>query len=114
MACGEYGSTYGRPHYHAIIFNLPPLELRQIGTTKTGFPTFVSDLFAECWPFGFHTLNYVSFESCAYVARYVTKKFLVMESKFMKSLTRKLVRSIAESKSSPDGVPNLESAMTIS
>lgn len=76
MACGEYGSTYGRPHYHAIIFNLPPLELRQIGTTKTGFPTFVNDLFAECWPFGFHTLNFVSFESCAYVARYVTKKIL--------------------------------------
>lgn len=23
FACGEYGTKYGRPHYHAIIFNLP-------------------------------------------------------------------------------------------
>lgn len=29
-ACGEYGSRTGRPHYHAIFFNLHPKTLRNI------------------------------------------------------------------------------------
>lgn len=57
--CGEYGDTFGRPHYHCIIFGLGPAEARE--------------LVARCWKFGFSDVGDVSFDSASYVARYCTK-----------------------------------------
>jgi len=71
--CGEYGERFQRPHYHAAIFNFdfPDKELFK---TKQGIKLFVSDALRELWPFGFSTVGSLTFESAAYVARYVMKK----------------------------------------
>ena len=71
--CGEYGDQNGRPHYHAILFNhdFPDRELYSV---RKGIRLDTSDTLSKLWPFGFNTIGNVTFESAAYVARYVTKK----------------------------------------
>lgn len=86
FACGEYGDTTLRPHYHIILFNCPlpdlqekhpiPVDgkikwIRQYDTN--GEPLLYSPLLASCWSNGRSPIGQVSFESCAYVARYVVK-----------------------------------------
>lgn len=72
---GEYGEKFGRPHYHAIIFGA---SFREGGTlvevSDRGDTTWSSPDLGRLWPFGINRVGEVSFESCAYVARYVTKK----------------------------------------
>ncbi len=72
--CGEYGEQYGRPHYHACLFNFdfPDKELWK--TTKTGDRLYTSESLQALWPFGYSTIGDVTFESAAYVARYIMKK----------------------------------------
>lgn len=60
-ACAEYGSERGRPHYHAIVFNLRFSD---------------ADAVASAWPFGFFRMDAVVAGSIAYVAGYVSKKFI--------------------------------------
>jgi len=79
--CGEYGKNdkeddpneIGRPHYHACIFNhdFPDKELWSI---RDGIPLYRSDELEKLWPKGFSTIGDVTFESAAYVSRYITKK----------------------------------------
>lgn len=73
FACGEYGSQLNRPHYHAIIFGWYP-EDKKLFSINRGSMIHVSPMLAKLWPFGFHTVGAVTFESAAYVARYVLKK----------------------------------------
>ena len=82
--CGEYGSVrdsngavvsgqLGRPHYHAILFGyqFPDLiEYRE----KNGVKLYLSPMLERIWGKGFVTVGEVTFESAAYVARYVMKK----------------------------------------
>lgn len=86
---GEYGSNTMRPHYHAIIFglHLPDGDLIEHGKSELGFKYFRSSLLERCWskdgsPYGFVLVTDVSWETCAYVARYVTKKLTGPESNF--------------------------------
>lgn len=60
-ACGEYGSKGSRPHYHAIVFNVPD-----------------DKLFYEAWslngvPFGSVHVGQVSGDSVAYTMKYIDK-----------------------------------------
>lgn len=73
FACGEYGEQKNRPHYHALIFgyDFPDKELF---STRDGIPLYTSKLLQTVWPFGFSTIGEATFESAAYVARYVMKK----------------------------------------
>lgn len=73
FACGEYGSKLSRPHYHAIVFNFWPSDAK-LWNIRRGTELFVSPSVAKLWPFGFHSIGHVTFESAAYVARYVLKK----------------------------------------
>lgn len=72
--CGEYGELHQRPHHHAILFgfDFPDKELCEIA--EGGFPLYSSRILSCLWPFGLHRIGGVSFESAAYVARYVMKK----------------------------------------
>jgi len=76
----EYGETFQRPHHHAIIFNydFPDKILK---TKRNGFNYYESPILSKLWSdpktkesYGFHEISDVSFDSCAYVARYILKK----------------------------------------
>lgn len=59
FACGEYGDTSWRPHYHAAVFGLGPED---------------SELINEAWGLGFTFTGDLTRDSAQYVAGYVTKK----------------------------------------
>lgn len=76
--CGEYGSKNGRPHFHAIFFNLPIPDLELVKSVSLGGKSYCyykSKMLEECWQKGFVMIGEVSWESASYVARYVVKKF---------------------------------------
>ncbi|QCQ84762.1 replication initiator protein [Blackfly microvirus SF02] len=72
-ACGEYGDEFGRPHYHLLLFNLRFPDAKLWKESK-GRPLYTSAELRELWPYGFNYIGEVTFESCAYVARYILKK----------------------------------------
>lgn len=74
FACGEYGENTFRPHYHAILYGFPWTNLRKIGQSRSGFPLFECLTLGEIWKNGYVTASPVSWETCAYTARYVMKK----------------------------------------
>lgn len=72
--CGEYGSLNMRPHYHAIIFGFSFPDRKKFKDLPSGFPVYTSEFLESLWPYGFSSVADCSFESAAYVARYVMKK----------------------------------------
>lgn len=72
--CGEYGETFDRPHYHALLFGFDFLDKVPNGTSPGGTQMYRSAVLEELWPYGFSSLGAVTFESAAYVARYCMKK----------------------------------------
>lgn len=72
--CGEYGEDFSRPHYHACLFNCFFPDRRRISSGGSGATLYRSDLLSSLWPYGFSSIGDVTFESAAYVARYVMKK----------------------------------------
>lgn len=71
--CGEYGDTTGRPHYHACLFNFDFPD-RKAFKRANSVRLDTSDTLERLWGHGFCTVGDVSFESAAYVARYIMKK----------------------------------------
>lgn len=71
--CGEYGENFGRPHYHAIIFNLD-FDDRVLFSQRAGVNLYTSEMLSSLWPYGFCSIGDVTFDSAAYVARYCMKK----------------------------------------
>lgn len=72
FACGEYGETTGRPHYHVLLFNTSFPDMRfwkQAGEN----PLYASVELDGLWKNGNCLIGEVTFDSCAYVARYCTK-----------------------------------------
>lgn len=74
FACGEYGDENLRPHYHAIIFNHDFHDKKIYSYNKQNQPIFISQNLLDIWQMGHVTTQDVTFKSCSYVARYVTKK----------------------------------------
>lgn len=79
VAAGEYGDLKRRPHFHAAIFGVDFADDRiDFGEGIRGDKTYVSPLVGKAWgmstfPMG-HTIGSVTFESAAYIARYITKR----------------------------------------
>lgn len=71
--CGEYGEKYGRPHYHAILFGID-FDDKQLHTIINGNRLYTSPTLEKLWPYGYSSIGNVTFESAAYVARYIMKK----------------------------------------
>lgn len=92
FACGEYGSQTFRPHYHAIIFGLQLEDLVPFGKNPLGHQYFRSEFLEKCWSqrlpgkvyesLGFVGVAPVTWETCAYTARYVMKKLKGPEAQF--------------------------------
>lgn len=61
--CGEYGDTFGRPHYHALLFNVPDVTARNM-------LLFLRD----CWPFGFVRISQMNGKRIAYCTKYALKQ----------------------------------------
>lgn len=72
--CGEYGDEFKRPHYHACIFNHDFPDREVVAKTPSGHYIYRSQSLERLWPFGFSSVGDLTFESAAYVARYVMKK----------------------------------------
>lgn len=73
--CGEYGDQRDRPHYHACLFNFDFPD-RELWSTNEAGNLYTSEILQELWPYGFSTIGNVTFDSAAYVARYIMKKRL--------------------------------------
>jgi len=72
-ACGEYGEDLGRPHYHALIFGYEFPD-KELATTVRGHKIYKSAMLNHIWGKGFCSIGEVTFQSAAYVARYIMKK----------------------------------------
>lgn len=73
--CGEYGEETSRAHYHAIVFGWKPTDLQLLKKGARGSPPlYISEFVQSCWKLGYIVIGEVNFETCSYVARYVTKK----------------------------------------
>lgn len=71
--CGEYGENFGRPHYHACLFGFDfpdRVFFKMAGESRL----YTSDILDDVWSLGHCSIGDVTFESAAYVARYVMKK----------------------------------------
>lgn len=80
-AVGEYGSNRKRPHYHAIIFNLDPLDFLELGKDDNGHMKYINRKLAECWPFGVVDIGSVTGDSIAYTCKYIDKPKTVPQHK---------------------------------
>lgn len=76
----EYGELSGRPHYHALLFNFDFTD-KVLFSVRNGINLYVSEQLNRLWScpksgrsFGFASVGSVTFESAAYVARYMMKK----------------------------------------
>ena len=72
--CGEYGEKFGRPHYHAILFNHNFNDSKLIPGQKN---LSTSDTLKKLWGKGHVSIGDVTFQSASYVAGYVQKKLTV-------------------------------------
>lgn len=91
FACGEYGPLNGRPHYHLILFNCPLDDLVK-ERFSDGYVYYRSEFIEKAWshktpqgdrvPFGYVSVTDFSFETAAYVARYMLKKHKGKDSSY--------------------------------
>jgi len=78
---GEYGEAtpdndfIARPHYHALIFG-HNFSDRSLWSEREGIHLYTSDQLDDLWNMGITSVGDVTFESAAYVARYIMKKQL--------------------------------------
>lgn len=78
FACGEYGEENWRPHYHAAVFGHGFRD--RFAQVRQRPPLFRSALLEELWcdgrdrSLGHSSVGELTYESAAYVARYVMKK----------------------------------------
>jgi len=70
---GEYGEKFQRPHYHACLFNFDFPD-KVLFKQVNGNDLYTSQSLDNIWGCGFSLIGSVTFESAAYVARYIMKK----------------------------------------
>lgn len=71
---GEYGGKTYRPHYHMISIGVKIPDIKPYSRNFRGDFTFTSDLIDSIWQKGNVVIGDVTWDSCAYVARYTAKK----------------------------------------
>jgi len=72
---GEYGEKKGRPHYHAAIFGEDFTKDRYFWRkSPSGHPLYRSPTLEKAWKFGNSEIGELTFDSAAYIARYIMKK----------------------------------------
>ena len=71
--CGEYGESLKRPHYHACLFGIDFPDKEPL-SKKDDQILWRSATLETLWGKGHTSIGAVTFESAAYIARYITKK----------------------------------------
>ncbi len=71
---GEYGENFGRPHYHYCFFGIDFPDKKKWRKNHMNQQVYVSDTLSKIWGKGNCEIGSVTFESAAYVARYICKK----------------------------------------
>lgn len=79
-ACGEYGHNTRRPHFHVCYFNLPIQDLEVYSNNFRGDVLYISPTLEKLWGHGFVVIGELTWESAAYTARYVVKKWKGLEA----------------------------------
>lgn len=77
FASGEYGPSTLRPHMHCIVFGIGLSDIddcKPFGRNDLGQSYYISPKIQKIWNRGNILLSDVSYETCAYVARYILKK----------------------------------------
>lgn len=75
VAAGEYGEIKRRPHFHCALFGMDFLSDRvEFGQGIRGDQMYISASVTRAWPFGLHSIGSLTFESAAYIGRYITKR----------------------------------------
>lgn len=72
--CGEYGDKFGRPHLHACVFGFDFPDRVYHHSNELGHRFFTSKVLDSLWGKGISLIGDVTYETAAYVARYVLKK----------------------------------------
>ena len=72
--CGEYGEKTRRPHYHAILFNHDFNDKIVWDKNESGESRYTSKLLSSLWSLGHSQTADASFQSAAYISRYIMKK----------------------------------------
>lgn len=70
FACGEYGDTDSRPHYHAIVIGW---EEKKESLKRHG-EKYSSKTLEKLWTYGYNTAESVNLKAIEYVTGYVRKK----------------------------------------
>lgn len=73
FGCGEYGSLGDRPHFHIILFGYDFPD-KVCVTKHGGSKHFDSNMLREIWHRGNIDVGECTYQSAAYIARYVFKK----------------------------------------
>lgn len=73
---GEYGDVTNRPHYHLALFGFPTCSKGGTYYGSSDVCCSVCSLVLETWKQGHVFLGSLTDESAAYIAGYVTKKFI--------------------------------------
>nr|QJB20262.1 MAG: replication initiator protein [Microvirus sp.] len=72
---GEYGDEFGRPHFHAILFNCDFPD--KVLWKRDPEPLYTSEVLSGLWDNkGFCTIGAVTLTSAGYCARYAMKKIM--------------------------------------
>lgn len=74
FSCGEYSPGKFRAHYHVLLFGYDFPDRKLWSSSKSGHRVYISEELQSLWPHGHSYIGDVTFQSCAYVARYATKK----------------------------------------
>lgn len=75
LAAGEYGEKDRRPHYHMILFNINlPAESFYSPKIINKEMHYKNKIIEEAWGKGFIDITEASWNTSAYVGRYITKK----------------------------------------
>lgn len=72
--CGEYGDANLRPHYHACIFGADFASSRYRWSGSGDRQLYRSPVLDDAWGQGHAVFGSLTYQSAAYVARYVMKK----------------------------------------
>lgn len=73
FACGEYGETFLRPHYHILLFNVGFPDKYPWRKSKMGHQLFRSPELESLWKFGSSEIGEVNAASIGYCVNYMVK-----------------------------------------